>query len=1178
MTGQIAKLLSELYKSMRHIGVGVAAWLTMSILTVPAYAQTTTYSEDFVAGVANDPGDPQVDNWEAFRDSLTATYSNITVGGSEGPNVSCSDSAAVAAITSALNTDATATVVCEGRDWNVGTCAGSNELSIDVGVCTCQGASPFTLRPDVDAGNAAWGGIGATCGPGFSGAGDNVDQTLTVSVQALGVPTDADLSLAVQPASASPTVGANTFIDVEIANIGPATATGVTVDFALPSGLVFVSDDSGGAYNSATGVWTLGTIAAGSDERLRIIANVASSGSYLLEGEVASANENDNDSTPGNAAIAPGEDDSDSVTLTPVTPPPPLFCLGRPIQPLIFANPVAESAGANLAAPQVGDVFRFGNAAPGVDVLVEVTAFNNGASLAGIDNDGTAAAPVGVPNNFQPTLVGPAGDVSVDFEITIVSTGTSTPGTLDFAGSVIDVDGDGGGLREYIEVSNNIVEFALNGVTPPAPATRLVSQATSPPGAGASAPSSPSRIRFEAQTDDTAAGIDPDEPRNIAAAFFTDVSVFQYRIGKFGDATTGRLNSLAFNCPAIDPGTSGSAPVIEEDFGDAPFDATAAPGYGNPIHVIDPSDPVVQLGATNTAETESGNDTVLDAGDDGITIGTGAAFEGVTLQGLVESATITATITNGTTDNGLLQAFFDWNGDGDFDDAGEQPIVDLSAAPSDGTLTFTVTPPAETVAGPSFARFRWATSSVGFQDPAGNGEVEDYRINLLAPDPSDLSLTINASNAMPGVGQTITLIVTVTNDGPAEGSGIVAGIPLPAGLTFVSSDGGAAFDETTGEWTLPAPLASGESVTLNIEVTTGGLGTSTVLGEIIAADRPDTDSTPGNASAAPGEDDTDSVDIIVVDNPVTCPAGFILSNTGGTAASVASETDIGNSARALGPLSPEGTVPPNPVSAFVNINVSSVLVLDLGVIVPENAQLLFSLARDGGAQGDNTMLEIRTSLDDTNFPTRFHVFGPASASATLVSTAEDTLERFSVAVPAGGARFLRFDILNGDNGFVDGISFTQSCIADGELVGAKTVTVFDPLGEGLFALPGNDVTYTISVENNGASPTDEDTIFLIDELPPELIFFNGDADGRGAGTDPVNFAELVATGLDPFVFADSVRFAGAGPAPADFDACDLVADPGFDPDIRYVCFNPKGIMGSGDPNPAFALSFRARIR
>ena len=311
--------------------------------------------------------------------------------------------------------------------------------------------------------------------------------------------------------------------------------------------------------------------------------------------------------------------------------------------------------------------------------------------------------------------------------------------------------------------------------------------------------------------------------------------------------------------------------------------------------------------------------------------------------------------------------------------------------------------------------------------------------------------------------------------------------------------------------------------------------------------------------------------------PVVCPAGLSLSNTPGTASSVVFENVIGNSGFALGALSPEGTSPPDPVAAFVNIGNSSLLVLDLGVIVPENSPLVFSLARDNGGAGNNARLEIRTSLESTSFTNVLGEYGD-EPTATLGSDAQNVLERFIVAAPAGGVQFLQFDILNADNAFVDGIAYSQICIPGGELQGSKTIAVFDPLGEGLFALPGNDVTYTLTVSNVGDGQTDEDSIFLIDELPPEVVFFNGDADGPGPGLDPVNFAELTATGLDPFVFNDSVRFAGAGPAPISFSACGLVPQPGYDPNIRYICFNPQGAMNAGDPDPSFTLSFRARIQ
>jgi len=71
------------------------------------------------------------------------------------------------------------------------------------------------------------------------------------------------------------------------------------------------------------------------------------------------------------------------------------------------------------------------------------------------------------------------------------------------------------------------------------------------------------------------------------------------------------------------------------------------------------------------------------------------------------------------------------------------------------------------------------------------------------------------------------------------------------------------------------------------------------------------------------------------------------------------------------------------------------------------------------------------------------------------------------------------------------------------LSASKSVSVFDPYGAGLYAVPGNDVIYTLSVQNIGQGVTDSDTIELIDIMPSEISFFNGDVDGAsGPATTP----------------------------------------------------------------------------
>ncbi len=105
--------------------------------------------------------------------------------------------------------------------------------------------------------------------------------------------------------------------------------------------------------------------------------------------------------------------------------------------------------------------------------------------------------------------------------------------------------------------------------------------------------------------------------------------------------------------------------------------------------------------------------------------------------GVVMSAfnrnTVTEVIVTASAD-GLLDAWIDFNIDGDFDDPGEQILA--SQQVKAGQNTFEVTPPADTVDGRTVGRFR--LSSIGGLRPTGlapDGEVEDYVVNILAGTP-----------------------------------------------------------------------------------------------------------------------------------------------------------------------------------------------------------------------------------------------------------------------------------------------------------------------------------------------------------------------------------------------------------------------------------------------------------
>ena len=132
-------------------------------------------------------------------------------------------------------------------------------------------------------------------------------------------PDEADLSLTKDVDDSTPDNWfQNVTFTITVDNDGPDDATGVEVTDNLPSGLSWVSDDSGGDYNPSTGVWDVGTITSGNSATLEIVASVQPSGSYTNAAEVTDSTTYDTDSVPASGS---GEDDYDSETLIPSANP-----------------------------------------------------------------------------------------------------------------------------------------------------------------------------------------------------------------------------------------------------------------------------------------------------------------------------------------------------------------------------------------------------------------------------------------------------------------------------------------------------------------------------------------------------------------------------------------------------------------------------------------------------------------------------------------------------------------------------------------------------------------------------------------------------------------------------------------------------------------------------------------
>jgi uncharacterized repeat protein (TIGR01451 family) len=125
------------------------------------------------------------------------------------------------------------------------------------------------------------------------------------TASATETPQRADLALTKTVTDATPNVGDTISFSVTLSNNGPDAATNVQVTDLLPAGLTFVSaTPSQGAYNSASGVWTVGTVTAGTPQTLLVQATVVASSTKMNTTSISHADQFRR-RTPGTTAPAP---------------------------------------------------------------------------------------------------------------------------------------------------------------------------------------------------------------------------------------------------------------------------------------------------------------------------------------------------------------------------------------------------------------------------------------------------------------------------------------------------------------------------------------------------------------------------------------------------------------------------------------------------------------------------------------------------------------------------------------------------------------------------------------------------------------------------------------------------------------------------------------------------------
>ena len=172
------------------------------------------------------------------------------------------------------------------------------------------------------------------------------------------------------------------------------------------------------------------------------------------------------------------------------------------------------------------------------------------------------------------------------------------------------------------------------------------------------------------------------------------------------------------------------------DLGDAPSPYPTVLADDGAVHNIVPG---FFLGQGVDGESDASPNEAADSDSD----------DGVTITGSFVLA-FTSTVTIHASAAGSIDAWIDWNQDGDWLDAGEQVFTSQSVQAGDNDLALAV--PTDVTLGTTYARFRF--SSTGGLSPtgvAGDGEVEDYQVSVTdspvdfgdAPDPSFPTLLAN---------------------------------------------------------------------------------------------------------------------------------------------------------------------------------------------------------------------------------------------------------------------------------------------------------------------------------------------------------------------------------------------------------------------------------------------------
>ncbi len=597
---------------------------------------------------------------------------------------------------------------------------------------------------------------------------------------------DVDLELDLAASATSVSAGTDVTFTVTVQNTGQDAAAGTVVSFPIPDDFNYVSDDAGGAYDPAAGLWTVPTtLAARTGSATLSVTASAGLAQVSVDAfaEVQSVQANDLDSTPGNGAQSPAEDDEDTVALS-ISGATPFVCNNTLYQ-------VATNNSQLRRITITGTSSSFVDVGPGAGQQVNAGwgYYDQDELILGVRSGTTNLWMIDGNGNFFDlgTVAGMgtrrgsnAGDILPDGRM-IFKTATGQLTVIDLTvtpyavSDTITLTGPAAGA--------NYIDFAYNPID----------------GRIYSIDSGPDRLFW----------IDPD----TGATGYFGPAVFDGAYGAQWVDEDGRFYAYNNNTNemfVINIGTNGN-------------------GSGTPTLI-----------AVSTNDEGGINDGAFCRGPAPVPLGaiTGTVFGDLDSSGTQDSG-------EPGLGPGLAVQLFDQRGTPS--NTSDDVLVATVETAADGSYAFTDVLAGQTyrievdVTDPDLPGGAAASTPNPITDVSVlDGQTvadQDFGFNILA----DLSISKVVDVPSPATGDTVTFTLTVANASQVAPQNVAVSDQLPAGLTFLSATGDGSYDAGSGVWTIGTVAGNG-TAQLQIEARVDATGDVTNRAEIISSSLGDPDS------------------------------------------------------------------------------------------------------------------------------------------------------------------------------------------------------------------------------------------------------------------------------------------------------------------------------------------------